>query len=166
MRNVATSRAVLAVLAASLALAALPTQAAAQAAGPYQYHSLTPCRFVETRTNQPPPNTPPVLSSDTTRTFQAQGLCNIPVGVKAVSINITAIRPSGAGFLTLFPTGIPRPTTVSSINFAAGEPGIANGAIVSLADQATYPQDLSVYAWTGPGAGTVHLVLDVTGYFQ
>ena len=161
MRNVATSRAVLAVLAASLALAALPTQAAAQAAGPYQYHSLTPCRLADTRNI-----TPPVLSSDATRTFQVQGLCSIPVGVKAVSINITAIRPSGAGFLTLFPTGIPRPTTVSSINFAAGEPGIANGAIVSLADQATHPQDLSVYAWTGPGAGTVHLVLDVTGYFQ
>ena len=160
MRNVATSRAVLAVLAASLALAALPTQAAAQAAGPYQYHSLTPCRLADTRNI-----TPPALSSDATRTFQVQGLCSIPVGAKAVSINITAVRPNGPGFLTLFPTGITKPT-VSAVNFATGEPAIANGAIVPLADQATHAQDLAVYAWVAATGGNVHLVLDVTGYFQ
>jgi hypothetical protein len=160
MRNLATSRAVLAGLAAGVALAALPTQAAAQLSGPFQYHSLTPCRLADTRNI-----TPPVLISDATRTFQIQGLCAIPVGAKAVSINITVVRPNGPGYVSAFPTGITRPT-VSSVNFAAGEPAIANGAIVPLADQATHAQDLSVYAWVAATGGNVHLVLDVTGYFQ
>lgn len=156
MRNVTMSRAVLAVLVAGVVLAALPTQAA----GPYQYHSLTPCRLADTRNI-----TPPVLSTDTTRTFQIQGLCAIPVGAKAVSINITVVRPNGPGHITLWPTGITKPT-VSSVNYAANEPAIANGAIVPLADQATYAQDLSVYPYVAATGGNVHLVLDVTGYFQ
>jgi hypothetical protein len=54
---------------------------------------------------------------------------------------------------------------VSNLNFAAGEPALGNGAIVPLG--ATLP-DLNVYAKAGPipGPGTVHVVIDVTGYFQ
>ena len=48
------SRTVLAVLTAGLVLAALPTQAA----GPYQYHSLTPCRLADTRNADGPSGGP------------------------------------------------------------------------------------------------------------
>lgn len=54
MRNVATSRAVLAVLVAGAALTVLPVRAAAQGVGPYQFHSLTPCRLADTRNITPP----------------------------------------------------------------------------------------------------------------
>jgi len=59
---------------------------------------------------------------------------------------------------------VPVPT-VSNLNFKAGEPALGNGAIVPLA--ATTP-DLGLYAKAGPipGTGTVHIVIDVTGYFQ
>ena len=51
-------------------------------------------------------------------------------------------------------------------------PALGNGAIVPLGTySATAPYDLSIYSRVvGPGAGetggTVHMVLDVTGYFQ
>ena len=146
------------VLGAALCLAAGP--AAAQSAGPFQFHSLTPCRVADTRV--PAPASP--IPDGTTRTFAVQGLCGVPVGAKAVTVNLTAVGPNGTGFLTMFPTGITRPV-VSSLNFNAGEPALGNGAIVPVADQTTFAQDLSVFARvTGPGV--TNIVLDVTGYFQ
>jgi hypothetical protein len=105
---------------------------------------------------------PPILSTGVTRTFSVQGVCGVPAGAKAASINVTAVRPNGAGHLTLFPTGGSVPV-VSTVNFAAGEPAIANGAIVPLAASAP---DLSVSPYVAAPGGTVHLVIDVTGYFQ
>ena len=164
MRNVAISRAVLAVLAAGLLLVTLP----AQADGPFQYHSLTPCRLADTR-NPVGPSGGPILTQGSTRSFPVQGLCAVPPGAKAVSVNVTAVGPTGPGYLTLFPAGITQPT-VSSLNFNAGEPAIGNGALVPLGPSdgsGTCPAgcDLSVYARVSP-TGTVHMVLDVTGYFQ
>lgn len=160
MRKATVSRSVLAVLAVAVVLAALPVQAA----GPYQYHSLTPCRVADTR-SATGPSGGPILTDQGTRSFPVQGLCNVPVGAKAVSVNVTAVGPSGGGFLTLFPTGITRPT-VSSVNFNVGEAAIGNGAIVPLADQAVHALDVSVYSRVSAASGTVHMVLDVTGYFQ
>jgi hypothetical protein len=90
-------------------------------------------------------------------------MCAVPTGAKAASINVTAVRPNGAGHLTLFPTGGTLPT-VSTVNFAAGEPAIANGAIVPLGTAAS--NDLSVSPYVAAPGSTVHLVIDVTGYFQ
>jgi hypothetical protein len=152
------SRTVLAVLTAGLVLAALPTQAA----GPFQYHSLTPCRLADTR-NAAGPSGGPILGDSVSRNFPVQGLCGVPVGAKAVSVNLTAVAPTATGFMTLYPAGITRPV-VSTLNYSAGESAIANGAIVPLADQSTNPLDVAVFSKV-PG-GTVHMVLDVTGYFQ
>ena len=166
MRNLPMSRTVLAVLAAGLLFAALPTPAAAQA-GPYQYHSLTPCRVFDTRVTSGDTAGSPALVNGATRTFVVQGKCSVPVGAKAVSVNVTALSPvGGGGYLTLFPTGITRPV-VSSLNFNPGEPAVGNGGLVPLADQTTYAQDLSIYTKVGTlSTNTVHAVLDVTGYFQ
>ncbi len=166
MSKITTSRVVLAIVTAGLVLAALPTNAG----GPYTYHSLTPCRLADTRYSSYGVSGPPQLAGQTTRTFPVQGLCGVPVGAAAVTLNVTAVGPNGPGFLTLFPTGGSLPL-VSSINFVAGEPALANGAIVPLgANSATAPYDLSVYCRiVGPGAGetggVMDMVLDVTGYF-
>jgi hypothetical protein len=153
-------RAMSVTLAAGIILTGLATQAAAQG-GPYQYHSVTPCRVADTRT--PAPASP--LADQETRTFVVQGVCGIPVGAAAVSINLTALGPTGLGFLTAFPTGITRPV-VSSLNFSAGEPALGNGALVPLADQGSFAEDLSIFARVAATGGTVNVVIDVTGYFQ
>jgi hypothetical protein len=144
-----------AVLAAALMLVALPAPVAT-AAGPFQYHSLTPCRAVDTRAGQGP-----AMNDGQTRTFSIQGVCGVPAGAKAVSLNVTAVGPAGLGFLTLFPAGTTQPV-VSNLNYSAGEPALGNGAIVPVGAAAP---DLSVFSRVS-GGGAVNVVIDVTGYFQ
>jgi hypothetical protein len=90
-------------VAACLLVVALPAPSFAQA-GPFQYHSLTPCRVADTRFGQGP-----ILATNTVRTFTVQTVCGVPTGAKAVSINVTAVGPNGAGFLTLYPAGTTQP---------------------------------------------------------
>jgi hypothetical protein len=71
------------------------------------------------------------------------------------------VQPTGGGHLTIWPAGGSQPL-VSTINYLAGEPALANGAIVPVA--ASTP-DLSVRPVV-TGAGQVHVIIDVTGYFE
>ncbi|MCE7959496.1 MAG: hypothetical protein DYH06_16410 [Acidobacteria bacterium ACB2] len=82
----------------------------------------------------------------------------MPYGARAASLNVTVTSPAAAGFLTLFATGSAVPPT-STVNFGAGATR-ANNAVVPLGP------DGSVTAVYGQVAGTVHLVLDVNGWFQ
>jgi hypothetical protein len=138
-------------VAAALLTAAVP----AMADGPFVYHSLTPCRVADTRTTAAP------LDHNETRTFTLQGVCGVPSGAKAVTINLTAVSPGSNGHLRLFPSNIALPT-ISTINFQTSST-IANGAIVPLH---TATPDLSVYAFSALSLSDfVHVVIDVTGYF-
>lgn len=149
-------------VAVSLCLSALIAIAPAPVAadGPFQFHSLTPCRIVDTR-NANGPTGGPALQSGATRSFPIQGQCGVPTGAEAATLNVTVVSPTGGGHLTLFPSGIAVPL-VSTLNFNAGEPALANGAIVPLSNNAN---DLSAQPVV-IGNGTVHMIIDVTGYFQ
>jgi hypothetical protein len=74
-------------------------------------------------------------------------------------VNVTAIAATGPGHFTFWPVGVPLPVA-SAASFSAG-PTRASAAILPLADDATLLAEPSVAA-----GGTVHLVLDVTGYFE
>jgi len=139
--------------------------------GPFQYHSLTPCRLVDTRL----PGTTVgtyfgVLTSDIAKVYPVQGNCGVPVGAKAATLNVTAVAPTNQGRLTVYPSGIAAPG-VSTINFPPGTTALANGAIVPLSTGVACGPftpatcDLAVMPFV-VGNGQVHLVLDVTGYFQ
>ncbi len=162
LRHVPAAFAALALGALVLGLAPTPLRAD----GPFQFHSVTPCRIVDTRT---PANTVgggsgtggPALSSTGSRDFPIQGQCGVPTGAKAAVLNVTITQPTKDGHLTIWPSGSAQPN-VSTLNFVAGEPAIANGAIVPLSTNAN---DLSIKAGLA-AAGTVHVILDVTGYFQ
>jgi hypothetical protein len=155
-----------AMITASFAALAPP---AAHAAGPFQYFAVTPCRVVDTR-NPNGTNGGPALTenagSGVTRSFQVQGNCGVPSGAKAVTINVTIVSPNlstSGGFASVFPSGGNIPA-VSTINFTNTDAALANGAIVPLSTNTT---DLSVFFNAyNLGSGTVHLVLDITGYFQ
>ena len=145
----------------------------AKADGPFQFNSLNPCRVLDTRcandaptcgalTNAPKPNPGPY-------NYQLQGKCGVPQGAKAATVNVTVVSPSHAGNLSVYPSNLTSQAgaAVSTINFAAGEPALANGAIVPLAPFGS-GSDLAIYlnmAVVAPG-GKVHFIVDVTGYFQ
>jgi hypothetical protein len=86
------------------------------------------------------------------------GQCGIPSNALSVSVNVTVTGPTFGGFLTIYPAGSPVPPT-STINFAAGQTR-ANNAVLSLGPAG------DVTVGSGPPVGTVHFILDVTGYFQ
>ncbi|HEX3130119.1 MAG TPA: hypothetical protein VH394_22480 [Thermoanaerobaculia bacterium] len=139
-------------LVALLLLVAMP----ALADGPFRFYPITPCRLVDTRTGFGG-----VLTPNSTRDFQVQGVCGVPVGAKAAALNVTVFGPTSNGHLRLFPSGATLPT-ISTINFQSGVV-IANGAVVSLS---TNTNDLSVFTFLGAGgSSSTHLILDVTGYF-
>jgi hypothetical protein len=155
---------------ALLSIAAiLLTVSVASAAGPFQFYSVTPCRIADTRGNGfTGASGPPALAGGSPRNFPVLGKCGIPGGsaadaAKAVALNVTAVGPTLEGFLKIWPYNTPIPA-VSTSNFAAGEPAIANGAIVPLSADPTF--QISVVYGTGAPGGTVNVILDVTGYFK
>ena len=68
-------------------------------------------------------------------------------------------QSSAAGYISLFPAGDAKPS-ISSINYAAGQTR-ANNAIVSL----DFSGQLTVFVGQTVGS-TVHLIIDVNGYFE
>ncbi len=133
------------------------------AAGPLRYYPLDPCRAYDTRSAAGPTGGNPI-PYHVAQPFTLQGLCGIPVGAKAAVLTVSALNPTVTGDLRVYPGTPMNPVFVSSLNFNAGEPAIANGVFMPLT--AATP-DLSVYGdpnSTPPG--TLHVLIDVTGYFE
>lgn len=145
------------VLLVASALAAGVSATQAQAQTGLQYFAVTPCRAVDTRSGNGG-----IIQASIFRGFTIKGVCGVPATAKAVSLNLTIIGPTADGFFSLWPFAGAFPV-VSTINFVAGEPAIANGAIVPLA--AGTPDLNGGYGIAG-GSATAHALMDVTGYFQ
>ncbi len=123
-----------------------------------RFYTLTPCRLVDTR-NANGALGGPALVAAARRYFTLTSVCGIPTTAKAVSVNLTVTGSTAPGHLTLFPGNGIAPAT-SNINFSTGQTR-ANNALVLLATDGSG----SVAVLNG-AAGTVHFILDVTGYFQ
>ena len=125
---------------------------------PSDYHTVTPCRLVDTR--QPPgPAGGPALASGTPRTFAVAGACGVPATAVAAAVNLTAISPSAAGNLTVFPAGTVLPAT-STLNFTAGQTR-SNNAAVQLGSAGSV-----TISYAAAGGATVQVIVDVVGYFE
>lgn len=121
------------------------------------FYTVTACRVADTRTAAGPQGGP-ALAANAVRTFVFAGGCGVPPTAKAVSINVTVTQADAPGDLRLYPGGTPAPPT-STINYSAGRTR-ANSAVLALGASG----DLSVLC--AQPSGSVHLVLDVNGYFQ
>jgi hypothetical protein len=124
---------------------------------PLGFHTLTPCRMVDTR-GPAGPLAGPALAATADRVFNLAGVCGIPPSAKALSVNQVVTGSSVPGNLRLHPAGTLVPLT-SSINYATGHTR-ANNAIAPLSALGA----LAVYC--GQASGTVHFILDVNGYFE
>ncbi len=83
--------------------------------------------------------------------------------VVAIIANLTAIAPTAATYLTLYPANQPGPPTVSDLNLEAGAV-LANVAVVEVDTIAADPHDGEVYLYNG--AGSVNAIIDLEGWFQ
>ena len=128
-------------------------------AGPLDFHTLPPCRLLDTRQAYGPtggPALPPVIP----RVLVAAGRCGIPATAKALAVNVTVVSPASGGFIRLFPGNADSATT-STINFSAGQTR-SNNSVVPLATSGSGTLSLQS---TSNGGHLVHVVLDVMGYF-
>jgi hypothetical protein len=151
----------LAILAGVVMLAAA-VPAHAQGVGPYSFYSLAPCRVIDTR-GAVGPTGGPALAANATRSFPVLGACGLPADAKAVTFNITVTQPTDFGDLRVYPFSVPEPLA-SVINWVTSDFAVANGAIVPVTagtNNITVKCDM-----VAGSTGTVHLVVDVTGYFK
>jgi len=96
------------------------------------------------------------VSGGSTFNLTVAGRGGVPLsGAGSVALNVTAVSPSEAGWLTLWPTGQGRPNT-SNLNFATGQT-TPNMVIVALGANG----QISLFA----PSGTVHVLVDVLGWF-
>jgi len=73
----------------------------------------------------------------------------------AVFVNVTAVEPAAAGYLTAWPCDSPRPAT-STLNFSPAQSAVANGAVLR-----TGPGGLCVWNSTA-----VNVIVDLVGVFE
>ena len=117
------------------------------------FYPVTPCRSVDTRSGSP-------LQSGVSQNFPLRGVCGVPAQAGAVALNATVVGPTGDGDLILSDSEGTVPS-VATILFRSSVFATANNAIVPLADSNSQLATLATVA----GSGTVHLIVDVTGYF-
>lgn len=91
------------------------------------------------------------------RIFDIAGSCEIPASARSVSANVTVTSAQAPGHLRLSPAAGLAPSS-STINFAAGRTR-ANNAILTL-------DGAGQVAVQNGGAGSVHVILDVNGWFE
>ena len=124
---------------------------------PRRFHTLAPCRLVDTRTANGPRGGP-ALAAGNDRTFMLAGACGVPASARVLALNVTATGASTIGHLVLRAGGTPGVPT-SNVSYRPGQTR-ANSAIVSL----SAASELIVRA--NQASGTVHVILDVTGYLE
>jgi hypothetical protein len=122
-----------------------------------RFYTVPPCRAIDTR-GPAGPFGGPALIANTDREFSLAGLCGIPATARAVAANVTVTQGTRLGHLRLRPAGTPVPPN-SAINYSPGQTR-ANNAIFALRTGG----DFAVYC--AQPAGTVHFILDVSGYFE
>jgi hypothetical protein len=117
------------------------------------FKPITPNRILDTRIGLGAPKAR-VGAGGVVR-LQVTGRGGVPsTGVTAVVMNVTAVQPTSAGYVTAYPDGEPVPT-VSSVNFAARQ---------------TLPNLVTVPVVNGKvdlrnAHGSVDLLADVSGYY-
>jgi len=121
---------------------------------------ITPCRVTDTRQapdTRGPRSTP--LRADESYTVQitgSNGDCSIPADAVGVALNVTAVNPTAASYITVYPADAPKPLS-SNLNVVAGQEPVPNAVTSDLSADGK----ISFYNH----GGTVDVVADIMGYY-
>jgi hypothetical protein len=123
------------------------------------YVQFGPHRVLDTRSGSGVPGLTGSFVTGHHRVIQIAGVAGLPSsGIVAVTGNLTVVKPSARGYVSLGPVPTDTPSS-STINFPAGAVG-ANNVVVQVNANGTLS---AVYM--GAAGATVDLVLDISGYF-
>ncbi len=127
---------------------------------PDPYSPIAPVRICDTRVGNPSGLSPPATQCNGNRvasggalSVNVAGNFGVPANAAAVVLNVTVVGPSGAGFITAYPTGATRPTA-SNINYVTNEtvPNLVEVGVGAAGDVSLY------------SSSSTDLVVDVEGY--
>lgn len=143
----------------------------AQTVGPLATYLVDPCRFVDTRDDVLAPfeHAGPFVDGELRR-YHVGAHCGVPSDAKGVILNVTVTEATAVGHVVVYgpAPNVPAPV-VSTLNLTpsitmANEVTVRLGADAIGGPGALLFVDLAVRVVV-PG-GTVHVVLDVTGYLK
>ncbi len=121
-----------------------------------RFHAVNPFRAVDTR-NGTGGIAKRSLAPGASLRFDFRNRGSLPAtGMTALVLNVTAVKPTADGYLTVFPGDVARPST-SSVNFPAGQvvPNLVTVRVPATGVVEFYN-----------ASGSTHLVVDVVGYYD
>ena len=126
---------------------------------PSPLEAVTPTRVCDSRAGNPSGLSGPAMQCDgqtikagTSLEVSVGGWFGVPADATAVVVNVTAVRPTGAGYLTVYPTGATLPVA-SNLNLTTGQ------VVANLVEVALNGGAISIYSST-----TSDVVVDLQGY--
>ena len=117
------------------------------------YYTTTPCRVFDSRLGGGP------LVDGVPVVVAIGGTCGVPAAGHVVALNLTAVTPTAAGELAVYPADSAA-SPLATISFSAGRTR-ANNVLVALS-----PSGELAALGTLVGGGSVHLAIDVVGWFD
>ena len=125
------------------------------------YIAISPCRLADTRPQFLVGNRATPINGPETVTYVgtgAQGNCNVPAGVSALVLNVTALDATLPTFLQFAPGNSVPVSPASSLNPVPGEPPTPNAVTIPIDDEGEF----SMYNLRG----TVNVIIDIVGYYD
>ena len=101
------------------------------------------------------------IATSAPRSLKIAGLFGVPADAVAVVLNVTAVSPTAAGFLTVYPKGTAKPGT-KNLDFAA-RANVSNLVTVGLG---TGVVANAGHVLIATSAGSTNVIVDVVGYFK
>lgn len=124
------------------------------------FYTVTPCRLVDTRQ----PGHGPALQNNQVAIAQVHGVCGIPPTARAVAMNLTFTGAGQPGTVLVYPGDLTQPPVAEYLWIRAGNVSLSLSTIMKLGADGTLAIQPKLKA---PRLNpTVHIVLDVTGYFE
>jgi uncharacterized repeat protein (TIGR01451 family) len=124
------------------------------------FYTVTPCRLVDTRQ----PGHGPALQNNQVAVAQVHGVCGIPPTARAVAMNLTFTGAGQPGTVLVYPGDLTQPPVAEYLWIRAGNVSLSLSTIMKLGADGTLAIQPKLKA---PKLNpTVHIVLDVTGYFE
>jgi len=133
---------------------------AADSGSPSSFVPISPCRLIDTRsTSTVGPRSTPIAAGESlnVQVTGSNGSCVIPSTATAIVINVTAVGPTAASYITLYPADVALPNA-SNLNFTAGQNPTPNLVTVSLSAGGA----IKIFN----ESGAVNVLGDIAGYYQ
>ncbi|HEY7605252.1 MAG TPA: hypothetical protein VID07_00585 [Actinomycetes bacterium] len=145
--------------------------AALAVSGPLSLHTISPQRYLDTRFDGGGPFPPQGAGTEFfifdfgDPDYFAGGVANeVPPEARAIACNLTVTSGTSGGNLRAFPGNSDVIPLVSSVNWVTGQT-VANFAIVATATPNEGDFQASVGLFNASTKGSVHVIVDISGYF-